>query len=103
MGIRVTGNANVNKPTRCNWCGRKSTDLVKVHSSEDRSTLRICRRHWTTMASHPREFGMWVAVAFPKWDRKVHRNNRDEFLLEARHFVKTEREVEKLFGECDND
>lgn len=95
----MTGEAKVSKPTRCNWCGRKTTELVKIHSHEDKSTIRICKRHWLAMASKPRDWDLWVATAFPKWDAKLYRMDREEFAVEAAHFIKTEREIEKLFGD----
>lgn len=103
MGLTMTGDAKVGKPTRCNWCGRKSMKLVKIHSHEDKSTLRICKRHWLELASKPRNWDLWVATAFPKWDGRVYHIDREEFLAEAQHFINTEREVEKLFGESDSD
>lgn len=98
MGLSMTGRAEVSKPTRCNWCGRKTQDLVKIHSHEDKSTLRICTKHWNLMASKPRDWDLWVAVAFPKWDKKVYHKNREMFLIEAKDFIKTEQQVEKIFG-----
>ena len=98
----MTGKAEVSKPTRCNWCGRKTKELVKIHSHEDKSTLRICERHWNTMVSKARDWDLWVAVAFPKWDAKVYHRNREEFLMEARHFIKMEQKVEAIFGDIDN-
>lgn len=88
---------------RCNWCGRKTKDLVKVHSREDRSTRHICKRHWLNLASKPRDWDLWVAVAFPKWDAKVYHREREAFLVEAKHFIKMEQEIEKLFGGSNND
>jgi hypothetical protein len=50
--------------------------------------------------------GVWnnslVAVAFPKWDAKVYHSDRKAFKLEATHFLKMEREIEKLYGGKDN-
>ena len=103
MGLTMTGDAEVSKPMRCNWCGRKTTKLVKIHSHEDKSTLRICKRHWLQLASRPRDWDLWVATAFPKWYRKVHHRDRETFLVEAQRFIKMEREIEKLFGESNND
>ena len=103
MGLKMTGDAEVSKPTRCNWCGRKTVQLVKIHSHEDKSTLRICKRHWLELASKPRNWDLWVAMAFPKWDAKIYHREREAFISEAKHFLKMEREIEKLFGEQDND
>ena len=99
----MTGDAEVGKPTRCNWCGRKTTKLVKIHSHEDKSTLRICKRHWLELASKPRNWDLWVATAFPKWDANVYHRERETFVSESAHFIKMEREIEKLFGEPDNE
>ena len=98
MGLTMTGRADLAKPMACNWCGRKSRRLLKVHSHEDNSTLRICERHWLNLAKRPRDWDLWVATAFPKWDAKVYHRDREAFLAEARHFIKMEREIEKLFG-----
>ena len=103
MGLKMTGDAEVSKPTRCNWCGRKTTKLVKIHSHEDKSTLRICKRHWLELASKPRNWDLWVATAFPKWDAKVYHREGKAFMSEAAHFIKMEREIEKLFGEPEDD
>lgn len=102
MGLTMTGDAEVAKPMRCNWCGRKTSKLVKIHSHEDRSTLRICKRHWLELTAKPRNWDLWVAVAFPKWDTKVYHSDRKAFKLEATHFLKMEREIEKLYGGKDN-
>lgn len=95
MGLTMTGKAEVSKPTRCNWCGKKSRDLVKIHSKEDKSTLRICKKHYLEMAVKPRHWDLWVAVAFPKWDKKVFHRDRDDFITEAKHFIKLERKINK--------
>ena len=99
----MTGDAEVSKPTRCNWCGRKTTKLVKIHSHEDKSTLRICKRHWLELASKPRNWDLWVAMAFPKWDAKVYDREGEAFMSEAANFIKMEREIEKLFGEPEDE
>ena len=99
MGLKMTCRAEVSKPTRCNWCGRKTTNLVKIHSHEDKSTLRICERHYLAMMAKPRDWDWWVATAFPKWNAKVFNRNAEAFDAEARHFIKMEREIEKLFGD----
>lgn len=103
MGLTMTGKAELAKPMRCNWCGRKTTNLVKIHSREDKSTLRICERHWLEMTAKPRDWDLWIAVAFPKWFKKVYHRDRDAFLMEAKHFIKTEQEVERIFGNGQED
>ena len=103
MGLTMTGDAEVRKPTRCNWCGRKTKKLVKIHSHEDKSTLRICKRHWLELASKPRNWDLWVATAFPKWDAKVYHREGEAFMSEAANFIKMEREIEKLFGEQEDE
>lgn len=99
----MTGSAEVSKPTRCNWCGRMTYGLVKIRSHEDKSTLRICRRHWLSIASSPRDWDLWVAASFPKWDGSVYHRDREAFLAEARRFVKSEHETERLSGGHGND
>jgi hypothetical protein len=91
----MTGKAMLAKPLRCNWCGKKSMNLVKIHSHEDKSTLRICEEHYLRMPIKPREWDLWVAVAFPKWDKKVHHRDREAFLVEAKHFIKLEQTINK--------
>ena len=98
MGLTMTGKAVLAKPMRCNWCGRKSMELVKIHSHEDKSTLRICERHWLEMPAKPRDWDLWVAANFPKWDKKVYHRDSEEFLAEAKHFMKIEHETERIFG-----
>lgn len=95
MGLAMTGKAMLAKPLRCNWCGKKSMSLVKIHSHEDKSTLRICEEHWLQMPNNPRSWDLWVAVSFPKWDKKIYHRNRQEFLAEAKHFIKLERTINK--------
>ena len=60
-------------------------------------------RHWLQLASKPRDWDLWVAMAFPKWDAKVYHREREAFMAEASHFLKMEREIEKLFGEPEDD
>ena len=103
MGLTMTGKAVLAKPMRCNWCGRKSMELVKIHSHEDKSTLRICKRHYMEMPTKPRNWDLWVAVAFPKWDKKVYHSDREAFLAEAKHFIKNEQEIERIFGNGNGD
>ena len=96
MGLTITGKADLKKPMRCHWCHRITLDLIKVHSHEDKSTLRICKKHYNEMPQHSREWDLWVAVAFQKWDAKVYHRDRDAFLVEASNFIKTERQVERF-------
>ena len=103
MGLTMTGKAVLAKPMRCNWCGRKSIELVKIHSHEDKSTLRICKRHYMEMPTKPRNWDLWVAVAFPKFDRKVYHGDREAFLAEAKHFIKNEQEIERIFKDGNGD
>ena len=42
-------------------------------------------------------------MAFPKWDANVYHVEREAFMLEAAHFLKMEREIEKLCGEPEED
>ena len=91
MGLTITGKADLKKPMRCHWCHRLTLDLIKVRSHEDRSTLRICKNHYNEMPQHPREWDLWVAVAFPKWDRKVYHRDGEQFSVEAKWFIKNER------------
>lgn len=98
MGLRMTGKAEVSKPTRCNWCGAVTMNLVKIHSKEDKSTLRICEKHYVNMGRHPRNWDLWVAVAFPKWDKKVFHRDGDNFLTEAKWFLKNERLAAQLIS-----
>lgn len=67
MGLSYNGKSDTKEPTRCNWCGKKVTDLVKIRSHEDNKTLRICPCHWNTMAQHAKEWDDWVRRAFPIW------------------------------------
>ena len=67
----------------------------KVHSHEDKSTLRICQKHYNEMPKHPREWDLWVAVAFPKWDRKVYHMDGEQFAVEAKWFINNERIANK--------
>lgn len=78
-------------------------ELVKIHSHEDKSTLRICEEHWLKMPVKKREWDLWVAVAFPKWDKKIYHRDREAFLAEAKHFLKLEREIERIFGDGQED
>jgi hypothetical protein len=39
-----------------------------------------------------------VAVAFPKWDKKIYHRDREAFLAEAKHFIKLEQENERIFS-----
>lgn len=71
MGLKYMGKSEVTTPTRCSWCGEHVIDLVKIRSHEDKSTLRICTKHWNTMAQNAREWDNWVARKFPKWGIKV--------------------------------
>lgn len=91
MGLTITGKADLKKPMRCHWCHRLTLDLIKVHSREDKSTLRICPKHYNEMPRHPREWSLWVAVAFPKWNKKVYRRDGEQFAAEAKRFIKNER------------
>ena len=91
MGLTITGRAELKKPMRCHWCHKLTLDLLKVHSHEDKSTLRICPSHYNEMPQHPREWDLWVAVAFPKWDRKVYHRDGEHFAVEAKWFIKNER------------
>ena len=95
MGLTITGKADLNKPMRCHWCHKLTLDLIKVHSHEDKSTLRICQKHYADMAVRPREWDLWVATAFPKWDRKVYHKDCEQFLVEAKWFIKNERIANK--------
>lgn len=88
---------------RCHWCHRVTIDLIKVHSHEDKSTLRICKRHWLELASKPRNWDLWVATAFPKWDAKVYHREGEAFMSEAANLIKMEREIEKLLGEPEDE
>ena len=78
-------------------------ELVKIHSHEDKSTLRICKRHYMEMPTKPRNWDLWVAVAFPKFDRKVYQGDREAFLAEAKHFIKNEQEIERIFKDGNGD
>jgi hypothetical protein len=98
MGLAMMGKAMLTKPFRCNWCGKKSMNLVKIRSHEDKSTLRICEEHWQRITTKPREWDLWVAVAFPKWDKKIYHRDREAFLAEAKHFIKLEQENERIFS-----
>lgn len=95
MGLTITGKAELKKPMRCNWCHKLTLDLIKVHSHEDKSTLRICQKHYNEMPKHPREWDLWVAVAFPKWDRKVYHMDGEQFAVEAKWFINNERIANK--------
>ena len=95
MGLTITGKADLNRPMRCHWCHKLTLDLIKVHSHEDKSTLRICPKHYADMAVRPREWDLWVATSFPKWDRKVYHKDGEQFLVEAKWFIKNERIANK--------
>lgn len=71
MGLKFMGDSEVKMPARCSYCGQLELDLVKIRSREDKTTLRICRKHWNTLAQHAREWDEWVARKFPKWGVKV--------------------------------
>lgn len=71
MAVSCTGKSEVSEPTRCNWCGKKTLDLAKIHSKEDKKTLRICSEHYLTLGSHAKDWDAWVDKAFPKWAKFI--------------------------------
>lgn len=90
MGLTMTGEARLTSPQRCNWCGCKTTHLIKIHSKEDKSTLRICESHYKDMPTNPRQWDMWVTIAFPKYGAKIfHREGYEAFKEQALSFMRT--------------
>jgi len=70
MGLKYMGKSELTSPMRCSWCGEYTIDLVKIRSKEDKATLRICKKHWDSMAQCAHEWDIWVARKFPKWGLK---------------------------------
>lgn len=67
MGIKLMGYSEINKPSKCAYCGRKTYPLLKFYSDADKKTARICPCHWKNMAKNLRAWDEFTALTFPKW------------------------------------